>query len=70
MYNGEYFPSNVPETSNTHASSSLPPMEFEENINQIGEMVEDAFGVNVTYDQPEDFDREELLNKEAQRFYQ
>ncbi|KAI5412278.1 hypothetical protein KIW84_057080 [Lathyrus oleraceus] len=33
-------------------------------------MVGDALGVNVTYDEPEDFDGEELLNEEAQRFYQ
>ncbi|XP_058784597.1 uncharacterized protein LOC131659423 [Vicia villosa] len=68
--NGENLPMNVPETSNTHASSSRPTMEYEENFNMIGEMVEDAFGVNVAYDQPEDFDGEELPNEEAQRFYQ
>jgi hypothetical protein len=45
-------------------------MEYEENFNLIGEMVEDAFGVNVTYDEPGDFDGEELPNEEAQRFYQ
>ena len=70
MYNGEELPGNVPETSNTHASSSRPIMEYEENFNLIGEMVEDAFGVNVTYDEPGDFDGEELPNEEAQRFYQ
>src|ERR1043165_7077579 len=69
-YNGEELSGNVPETSNTHASSSRPLMEYEENFNLIGEMVEEAFGVNVTYDKPRDFDREELPNEEAQRFYQ
>ena len=29
-------------------------MEYEENFNLIGDMVEDAFGVNVTYDEPGD----------------
>lgn len=33
-------------------------------------MVGDAFGVNMTYDEPEDFDGEELSNEKAQRFYQ
>ena len=69
-YNGEELPGSVPETSNTHASSSRPPMEHGENFNLINEMVGDAFGVNVTYDEPEDFDGEELPNEEAQRFYQ
>jgi hypothetical protein len=31
-------------------------MEHGENFNLISEMVGDAFGVNVTYDEPEDFD--------------
>src|ERR1051325_5133415 len=67
---GEELPGNVPETTNTHASSSRPIMVYKENFNLIGEMVEDAFGVNVTYDEPGDFDGEELPNEEAQRFYQ
>ena len=33
-------------------------------------MVSDAFGVNVAYDEPEDFDAEELPNENAQKFYQ
>ena len=33
-------------------------------------MVSDALGVNVGYDEPEDFDAEELPNEKAQRFYQ
>ncbi|XP_058767341.1 uncharacterized protein LOC131641034 [Vicia villosa] len=45
-------------------------MEYEENFNLICDMVEDAFGVNVTYDEPEDFGGEELPNEEAQKFYQ
>lgn len=69
-YNGEELPSNVQETSNTHASSSRPPMEYVENFNLIGEMVDDALGVNVTYYEPGDFDGEELPNEEAQIFYQ
>ena len=40
-------------------------MEYEENFNMVGEMVEDAFGVNMTYDEPRDFDGEELPNEEA-----
>src|SRR3954470_6591893 len=69
-FNGEELSSNVPETSNSQASSSRPPVEYEENFNLIGDMVEDAFGVNVTYDEPEDFGGEEMPNEEAQKFYQ
>lgn len=39
-------------------------------FNQINKMVGNTFGVNVTYDEPQDFDGEELPNEEAQRFYQ
>ncbi|CAK8534293.1 unnamed protein product [Lathyrus sativus] len=53
-YNGEELPSSVLETSNTHASSSQSLMEHRENFNLISEMVGDAFGVNVTYDEPEE----------------
>ncbi|CAL5186153.1 unnamed protein product [Lathyrus oleraceus] len=53
-----------------HASSNRSRMEYDEKFNLIDEMVGDAFRVNVTYDVPEDFDGEELSNKEAQRFYQ
>ncbi|KAI5395526.1 hypothetical protein KIW84_061905 [Lathyrus oleraceus] len=49
-----------------HTSSSQSHMEYDEQFNLIDEMVGDAFGVNVTFDEPEDFDVEE----EAQRFYQ
>ncbi|XP_050916638.1 uncharacterized protein LOC127131768 [Lathyrus oleraceus] len=45
-------------------------MEYVENFNLISEMVGDALGVNVTYDEPEDFDGEGLPNEKAQRFYQ
>ena len=45
-------------------------MEYVENFNLIGEMVGNALGVNVIYDEPEDFDGEELSNEEAERFYQ
>ncbi|CAK8564730.1 unnamed protein product [Lathyrus sativus] len=70
-YNGEQLPSNVhAETTNTDASSSRSHMEFDEQFNLIYEMVGNAFGVNVTYDEPQDFDGEELPNEEAQRFYQ
>ncbi|CAK8578090.1 unnamed protein product [Lathyrus sativus] len=69
-YNGEELPSSVPETSNIYASSSRSPMEHGEKFNLIGEKVGDAFGVNVTYDELEDFDGKELPNEEAQRFYQ
>ncbi|CAK8532116.1 unnamed protein product [Lathyrus sativus] len=70
-YNGEQLPSNVhAETTNTHASSIRSHMEFDEKFNLIDEMVGNAFGVNVTYDEPQDFDGEELPNEEVQRFYQ
>ncbi|CAK8564377.1 unnamed protein product [Lathyrus sativus] len=70
-YNGEQLPSNVhAEITNTHASSSRSHMEFDEQFNLIDEMVGNAFGVNVTYDEPQDFDGEEFPNEEAQRFYQ
>ncbi|CAK8534319.1 unnamed protein product [Lathyrus sativus] len=68
-YNGEELPSSIPETSNTHASSSQSLMEHRENFNLISQLVGDAFGVNVSYDEPEDFDGEELSNEEAQIFY-
>lgn len=68
-YNGEELSSNVPKTTNTHASSSQSHMEFDEQFNLINEMVDDAFGVNMTYDEPEDFDGEVLLNEEAQILY-
>ncbi|CAK8531409.1 unnamed protein product [Lathyrus sativus] len=63
-YNGEQLPSNVyAETTNTHTSSSRSHMEFDEQFNLIDEMVGNAFGVNVTYDEPQDFDGEELPNE-------
>jgi hypothetical protein len=45
-------------------------MEHREEFSLISDMVGDAFGVNVTYDEPQDFDQEELPNEEAQKFYQ
>lgn len=45
-------------------------MEYDEQFNLIDEMVGNAFGVNVTYDELGDFDGEEFPNEEAQRFYQ
>lgn len=45
-------------------------MEYDEQFNLIDEMVGAAFGVNLTYDGPKDFDGEELPNEEARRFYQ
>lgn len=45
-------------------------MEYDEQFNLIDEMVGDAFQVNVTYDEPEDFDGEELPNEEAHKVYQ
>lgn len=50
-----------------HALSSRPHVEYDEQFNLIDEMIRDAFRVNVTYDEPEDFDGEELSNEEAQR---
>ncbi|CAK8576488.1 unnamed protein product [Lathyrus sativus] len=64
-YNGEELSSNVPETSNMHASSSRSPMEHGENFNMISEMMGDNFGVNLTCDKLADFDGEELSNEEA-----
>ncbi|CAK8543573.1 unnamed protein product [Lathyrus sativus] len=70
-YNGEQLPSNVySKTTNTHASNSRSHMESDEQFNLIDKMVGNAFGVNVTYDEPQDFDGEEFSNEEAQRFYQ
>ncbi|CAL5192329.1 unnamed protein product [Lathyrus oleraceus] len=69
-YNGEQLPSNVQRTTTTHASSSRSHMEHREEFSLISDMVGDAFGVNVTYDEPQDFDQEELPNEEAQKFYQ
>lgn len=45
-------------------------MKYDEQFNLIDEMVGGAFGVNMTYNEPEDFDGEKLSNEEAQRFYQ
>ncbi|KAI5409628.1 hypothetical protein KIW84_055168 [Lathyrus oleraceus] len=69
-YNGEQLPSNVQRTTTTHASSSRSHMEHREEFSLISDMLGDAFGVNVTYDEPQDFDQEELPNEEAQKFYQ
>ncbi|KAI5411002.1 hypothetical protein KIW84_056239 [Lathyrus oleraceus] len=44
-------------------------MEYEEQIHMIDDMVGDAFGVNVAYEEPQDFDGGELSNEEAQIFY-
>lgn len=38
-------------------------MEYDEQFNLIDEMVGDAFGVNLTYDELEDFDGEEFPNE-------
>ena len=35
---------NIPETTNTHSSSSRSHMEYDEQFNLIDEMVGDAFG--------------------------
>ncbi|CAL5188079.1 unnamed protein product [Lathyrus oleraceus] len=53
-----------------HVASSRSHMEYDEQFNLIDDMVGHAFGVNVTYDEPGDFDGEELLNEETRRFYQ
>ena len=45
-------------------------MQYQEQFNLVEDMVSDAFGVNVAYDEPEDFDAEELPNENAQKFYQ
>ncbi|KAI5448246.1 hypothetical protein KIW84_015608 [Lathyrus oleraceus] len=69
-YNEEQLTSNVPETANMHAPSSQSHMQYDGQFNMIHEMVGDAFDMNVTYNEPENFDGEELSNEEAQRFYQ
>ena len=43
-------------------------MEYENNFNLIGEMVEDAFGVNVTYDQSEDLTGKSLQMRKRRDF--
>ncbi|KAI5412579.1 hypothetical protein KIW84_057298 [Lathyrus oleraceus] len=55
----------LPMTANTYASSSRSHMEYDEQFNMIDEMVGDAFGVNVTYDEPGDFYGEEFPNDEV-----
>lgn len=44
-------------------------MKYKEQFNRIIDMVGDAFFVNVFFDEPQDFDSEELLNEKAQIFY-
>ncbi|CAK8577297.1 unnamed protein product [Lathyrus sativus] len=51
-------------------SSSQSHLQDHEQFNLIDDMVDDALGVNVTYDEPQDFDADELPNEEAQKFYQ
>ncbi|CAK8573023.1 unnamed protein product [Lathyrus sativus] len=51
----------------------LPGMNRETSSSQthVGDdMVGDALGLNVTYDEPQDFDVDKLPNEEAQKFYQ
>lgn len=45
-------------------------MQCEEQFNLVDDIVGDAFWVNVTYDELQDFDAEELSNEKAQKFYQ
>ncbi|CAK8561169.1 unnamed protein product [Lathyrus sativus] len=52
------------------ASSSQPQLQDQGKFNLIDDMIGDALGVNVTYDEPQDFDADELPNEEAQNFYQ
>lgn len=68
--NGEELTNNIPETTNVRASSSRLHMEFKEKFNLIDGMVGDAFGLNVTYDELQDFDWKELSNENVQKFYQ
>ena len=61
--------SHVEPEINTEALRSQFHMQYKEQFNLIDEMVGDAFEVNVAYDELQDFDVEELLNKKAQKFY-
>ncbi|KAI5401340.1 hypothetical protein KIW84_065985 [Lathyrus oleraceus] len=63
-HNGEELSGNVPETTNTRASSSRSHMKYDKQFNLIDDMVGGAFGVNVTDDELEDFDGEEISNEE------
>ncbi|XP_058750302.1 uncharacterized protein LOC131623315 isoform X2 [Vicia villosa] len=70
--NGEEMPINMPETSNfQHGSSSRSQMEYKEQFNLHDDMIGDALGVNVAYDEQQDSgDEEELPNEKSQKFYE
>lgn len=55
---------------NRDASRSQSHMKYLEQFNLVDDMVGDALGVIVTYDEPQDFDAEELPNEKTQKFYQ
>lgn len=52
---------NIGPKINTQSSSSQLYMKYEENFNIIDDMVSDAFGINMSYDEFQDFDAEELI---------
>ena len=45
-------------------------MQCQEQFNLVEDMVSDALGVNVAYDEPQDFDVEEIPNEKPQKSYQ
>ncbi|CAK8576088.1 unnamed protein product [Lathyrus sativus] len=69
--NGEEMSMNMPETRNLQqGSSSRSQMEYEEQFNLHDDMIGDALGVNMAYNEQQDSDGEELPNEKAQNFYQ
>lgn len=55
---------------NRDASRSQSHTKHHEKFNLVDDMISDSIGVNVTYDEPQDFDAEELSNEKALKFYQ
>ncbi|XP_058764423.1 uncharacterized protein LOC131637872 [Vicia villosa] len=52
---------------NRDVPRSQSQMQNQEQFNLVEDMVSDAFRVNVAYDEPQDFDAEELPNEKAQK---
>ena len=70
IYNGEQF-QNFGAGVNAQASSSGINVDDNEQFNMMNDMVDDALGVELSYnDDVEDEQGEQPLNEEAQRFYQ
>lgn len=50
---------------NRDASRSQTHMQYQEQFNLVDDMVGDALGVNLAYDEPQDFDAKELPYEKA-----